>query len=106
MMTAVETASESAERPKVRPGVAAMIVALAVLALAIGIDASIDNRRDELALIGPDGKPSPVALTIAGAALTVPADMIRFRGEQRGGQVREVDLLLHWPSLKGFSDGF
>jgi len=47
-----------------------------------------------------------VALTVGGEALTIPANMIRFRSERRGGAVEEIDLALHWPSLEGFSEGF
>src|SRR4051794_24449747 len=95
-----------AERPIVRPGAAIAIVVLALVALVIGINASIENYRDRIALKGYDGKPSPVALTVAGEALTIPANMIRFRAARRGGAVEQIDLLLHWPSLEGFSEGF
>jgi hypothetical protein len=36
--------------------------------------------------------------------MVIPANMIRFRADRRGGAVASVDLLLHWPSLDGFSD--
>jgi hypothetical protein len=105
MVAAVEQRPFSG-RPVVRPGAVMAIVVLALVALAIGINAWIENYRDRIALKGYDGKPSPVALTVAGEALTIPANMIRFRAERRGGVVEQVDLLVHWPSLEGFSEGF
>src|SRR6185295_15005862 len=104
MTAAVERRPINA-RPIVRPGAAVAIVMLALVALVIGINAAIENYRDRIALKGYDGKPSPIALTVAGEALTIPANMIRFRAERRGGAVEQVDLLLHWPSLEGFSEG-
>lgn len=105
MATAVEQ-SPIGGRPIVRPGAAIAIVTLALVALVIGVNAMIENYRDRIALRGYDGKPSPIALMVAGEALTIPANMIRFRAERRGGTVDQVDLLLHWPSLEGFSEGF
>jgi hypothetical protein len=105
-MTAAVEQRSVGERPIVRPGAAIAIIVLALAALLIGINAAIENYRDRIALKGYDGKPSPIALSVAGEALTIPANMIRFRAERRGGIVEEIDLLLHWPSLEGFSEGF
>jgi hypothetical protein len=78
---------------------------LAVLGgIAWGIDAAIENYRDRIALRGLDGKPSPVSLVIGGEQLTIPANMIRFRSDRRGGALDRVSLLVHWPTLDGFSD--
>jgi len=85
----------------------ALLIALALAAIggaAWGIGAAIDNYRDSIALRGLDGKPSPVSLTIAGEKLTVPANMIRFRSDRRGGELDRLSLLLHWPTLEGFSE--
>jgi hypothetical protein len=106
MTAAVERRAAAGGRAIVRPGAAIAIVALTLIALAIGINALIESYRDRIALKGYDGRPSPVALTVAGEALTIPANMIRFRSERRGGAVEEIDLALQWPSLQGFSEGF
>ena len=45
-------------------------------------------------------------LTIAGEALSIPANMIRFRSDRRGGDLDRVNLLLHWPTLAGFSEEY
>jgi hypothetical protein len=106
MTAAVEREAATGGRAIVRPGAVIAIVALALIALVIGINTLIENYRDRVALKGDDGKPSPIALTVRGEALTIPANMIRFRSERRGGAVEEIDLALHWPSLQGFSEGF
>ena len=105
-MTAIVEQRAIGVRPGIRPGAALAIAVLALVAVAIGINAWIENYRDRIALKGYDGKPSPVAFTVAGEALTIPANMIRFRAERRGGAVDQIDLLVHWPSLEGFSEGF
>jgi hypothetical protein len=73
-------------------------------AIAWGIDSAIESYRDGIALRGLDGKPSPINLTVAGEALTIPANMIRFRADRRGGELARVSLLLRWPTLEGFSE--
>ena len=105
-MTAAVERGPTSERRIVRPGAAIAIIILALVALVIGVNAAIENYRDQIALKGFDGKPSPIALTVAGEGLTIPANLIRFRAERRGGAVEQVDLLLRWPSLEGFSEGF
>lgn len=85
----------------------ALLIALALVTIAgaaWAISSAIDNYRDGIALRGLDGKPSPVKLTIAGEALSIPANMIRFRSDRRGGDLDRVNLLLHWPTLGGFSE--
>ena len=88
-----------------RPAAAIAAAILAVGALAYAVDSMIEEYRDGIALRGLGGKPSPVELIVAGEPTTIPANMIRFRTERRGGAVDRVDLLLHWPSLEGFSEG-
>jgi len=99
MMAAVEREAVAGGRAIVRPGAAIVIVVLALIALVIGINAVIENYRDQIALKGYDGKPLPVALIIAGEGFTIPANMIRFRSERRGGTVEQIDLAFRLPSL-------
>ena len=40
------------------------------------------------------------SLTVAGEALTIPANMIRFRASAAAATVEGIDLALHWPSLR------
>ena len=87
-----------------RPALAAVAAALVLAIGAAIVDGLIEDYRDGIVLRGLGGKPSPVALIVAGEAVTIPANMIRFRSERRGGAVDRVDLLLHWPSLEGFSE--
>ena len=70
MTAAVEREAATGGRAIVRPGAVIAIVALALVALVIGINTLIENYRDRVALKGDDGKPSPIALTVRGEALT------------------------------------
>lgn len=82
----------------------AVLIIAGVIAAAYGIDQAIERYHDRVALRGLKGKPSPVRVILAEEPLVIPANMIRFRNERRGGELEKVDLLLHWPSLDGFSE--
>jgi hypothetical protein len=84
-----------------------LTTALAIVPFVLAtswIDGAIEAAHDRIALKGLDGKPTPVMIEIAGEGLAIPANMIRFRVDRRGGTVTAVDLLLLWPSLEGFSE--
>jgi len=108
---AAPAGSAPAPRPAHRPFFRKATVILGVLAIAAlalvayGVQWAIEDYRDGIALKGLDGKPSPIALVVAGVPMTIPANMIRFRSERRGGAVDKADLVLHWPTLQGLSDG-
>ncbi len=82
--------------------VAAAIVGVAGLAWTV--NDAIGRHHDRIALKGLNGKPSPVAVTVGNAPLVIPANLIRFQVDRRGGLVTAMDLLVHWPSLDGFSE--
>lgn len=86
-----------------RPALAGCVALVLLGGLAYGVNTAIERYHDRMALRGLNGKPKPVQLTVAGEPMTIPANMIRFREERRGGAVEKVDLLFHWPSLDGFS---
>jgi hypothetical protein len=86
------------------PAVLAGLVVVVLAGIAYGVNDAIESYHDGIALRGLDGKPSPVRLIVAGEPMVIPANMIRFRAERRGGPVDQVDLIFHWPSLDGFSD--
>lgn len=77
---------------------------IAVLAIGYFVNDAIEEYHDRIALRGLDGKALPVRLIVAGEPVVVPANMLRFRKERRGGAVDEANFLLHWPSLEGFSE--
>ena len=85
--------------------VAYLVVGVAAIA-AIGyfVNDAIEAYHDRIALRGLDGKAQPVRLIVAGEPVVVPANMLRFRKERRGGAVDQANFLLHWPSLEGFTD--
>jgi hypothetical protein len=72
--------------------------------LAWAINGAIDRHHDRIALKGLNGKPLPVAISIGGEALVIPANLIRFPEDRRGGLVTAVDLLVLWPNLDGYSE--
>jgi hypothetical protein len=75
-----------------------------IAGFAYAISSAIDDYRDRVVLKGLGGRPLPVNLIVAGEPMVIPANMIRFRPERRGGAMDRVDLLLQWPSLEGFSE--
>ena len=87
-----------------RPALVAVAAAIALGAVAFVVDTVIEDYRDGIVLRGLDGKPSPVAMIVAGEPMEVPANMIRFRSDRRGGALDRLSLLLHWPDLGGFSE--
>lgn len=81
-----------------------LAVILGLAGLAWGISDAIDRHHNRIALKGLNGKPSPVDVMVGSEPLAIPANLIRFPTDRRGGLVTAVDLLLHWPSLEGFSE--
>lgn len=86
------------------PVLLGVLAALVILGIGYGVSTALDDYYDRIALHGIDGQPSPVSLIVAGEPMVIPANVIRFRAERRGGPVDQVDLLFQWPSLDGFSD--
>ena len=81
-----------------------VIAAAAIGGLGYAAHSAIDDYHDRIALRGFNGKPRPVSLTIAAERMVIPANMIRFRSGRRGGDRDKVDLILHWPTLEGYSN--
>lgn len=86
-----------------KPAAFAGLAALAIGLLAWAAGHAVRSYHDGVALAGKSGDPSPVAVTIAGETLVIPANMIRFPAARAGGAVEGVDLLLRWPGLDGYS---
>lgn len=93
-----------AEGGWLKPALLTLLGLMTLGAIAWGINAAIEDYRDRIALRGLDGRPSPVSLTIGGEPLTIPANMIRFRADRRGGALDRISLLVQWPTLEGFSN--
>jgi hypothetical protein len=81
-----------------------VIAGVTILALGFGARALIDGYRAQLTLTGLTDDPTPAALTIAGEELAIPANMVRFAEARRGGPEDRVDLVLHWPTLEGYTE--
>jgi hypothetical protein len=82
--------------------IAGMVLVIAGLFLWFG--ETIDRFHTRVAFDGRTMDRTPVHLFVAGRALTIPANMIRFAVERQSGATDRVDLLLHWPELDGFSE--
>jgi hypothetical protein len=82
--------------------VAGAIVVIAALFLWFG--ETIDRFHTRVAFDGRTMDRTPVNLFIAGTALTIPANMIRFAAARHSGATDRADLLLHWPELDGFAE--
>ena len=90
--------------PPVLISLLALAVLLGVAVLAWKVNDAINSYHDAIALKGLNGKPKPVEIGIGEADLVIPANLIRFPTDRRGGYVTAVDLLLLWPDLEGYSD--
>jgi hypothetical protein len=75
-----------------------------VAGVAWTVNDAIGRHHDRIALKGLNGKPLPVAVTVGNASLVIPANLIRSPTDRRGGLVTAMDLLVHWPTLDGFSE--
>ena len=84
---------------------------LAIVAIAAGLLAGLgyavgyglDAYRASVTLTGLTADATPIALTVAGEALAIPGNMIRDPAERSGDPLQQVDLVMHWPTLDGYS---
>jgi len=65
---------------------------------------ALETYRERLILTGLSADPTPTVLAIGAENLTIPANMLRFAKTRAGGPVERADLVLHWPSLEGYSE--
>jgi len=91
-------------RVLLRPGVIAAATIAVAVALAVGLRSALDAWNDNVILSGRSADTTPVALSIASEALSIPANMIRSGKGRRGGAVERIDLAVHWPTLEGYSE--
>lgn len=87
-----------------RPIIFAILSIAVIVLFAWGVKFAVSSYHDRIALSGKSEDAAPVTVVIAGESLSIPANMIRFPGTRGGGKVERIDLLLHWPSLEGFSE--
>ncbi|MCW2308447.1 hypothetical protein [Rhodobium gokarnense] len=57
----------------------------------------------EAQMAGFTADPTPVTVEIAGEKLAIPGNMIRFADQRQDGRWDRLDLVVHWPSLTGYS---
>ncbi len=106
-MTSVHASRQPRPASSISPvlfGLCALLIIAGIAAAAWAIDGAINRYHDRIALKGLNGKPKPIELTVGEDDLVIPANLIRFPTDRRGGLVTAVDLLLLWPSLDGYSE--
>ena len=82
---------------------AALGAVLVAAVLLLGFGAGLKWIADATRRAGLGEDPNPVALRIGREALAIPANVIRFADQRRGGAQPRVDLELAWPALEGYS---
>jgi hypothetical protein len=87
-----------------KPAIYTGLGLLTIGVLAGGVAYSVRAYHDQVALSGKISDSTPVSLLIASETLEIPANMMRLPEARRGGAADGVELLLHWPSLEGYSD--
>jgi hypothetical protein len=60
-----------------------------------------EGLRGLLGLSPPFTDETPVAVTVAGQTLKIPADMIRTEAARKPGAASRIDLAVTWPELEG-----
>lgn len=86
-----------------RPLIVIAAVVLALLAAGSLVRVALRAYYQHLTLTGLTADTTPIALTIGGEKLTIPANMLRFAAGRRGGTAERADLVLLWPTLEGYS---
>ena len=78
---------------------AVLVAAVLLLGFGVGLRWIADATRRA----GLSEDTGPVSLRIGREALAIPANLIRFADQRRGGEQPRVDLQLVWPELEGYS---
>jgi hypothetical protein len=82
---------------------AAVLAVVTVAGLGYAARVGLDAYRASLTLTGLTDDTTPVRLTIAGETLTVPGNMLRDPVLRAGGAATQADVVLHWPTLDGYT---
>ncbi len=99
-MTAATASNAVANRQIWIPIAGVVVVGAALILLVSG---AISWLGGEAQKAGFSSDPAPLRIEIAGEILSVPANMIRFSDQRRNGVHERLDLIIHWPSLQGYS---
>ncbi len=86
--------------------VAFFLLVAVVAALFALARVAIDAYRADLTLIGLTDDSEPLSIVVAGEPLSIPANMIRFAETRASAAADQVDLVLHWPSLTGYTEAY
>ncbi|MBZ0163659.1 MAG: hypothetical protein K8H74_13235 [Notoacmeibacter sp.] len=79
------------------------VVFLALAILSLGVFVAGKFYGHAIALGGHTEDTTVREIVIGNNVLHIPASMIRFENQRRGGVQARVDLYLHWPEMTGYS---
>lgn len=81
-----------------------IIAGLAALAVAsLLLSAGAQRYGAWLAQDGRTESEEPIAVTIGQDTLVLPANMFRFAEQRQGGASDQVDIVITWPEMKGYT---
>lgn len=100
-----EPAARNARRGKARFRMPSklLLVLLGLVATSALIALAVAALRQQISPPSRTGDQLPIELTLSGARLVVPADLIRFESARHSGKVDRIDLAMAWPSLEAMS---
>ncbi|ODN70683.1 hypothetical protein A6302_01968 [Methylobrevis pamukkalensis] len=77
---------------------------LLIAAALLVVDFGLRWTSDMFGVNDRSSEPTPVPVDVAGTRLTIPGNMIRYANDRTGEPVNRVDLVVHWPTLGGFTN--
>lgn len=94
------------EAPKPRARIAGIMVKTsgALLVLALFVYIALLAFGEEFSRAGHSASQDKLEIIIANSVLHVPEKVIRFSSQRRAGVHVRLEMYLHWPQLRGYSD--
>lgn len=81
----------------------AVFTGIALLFVAIALNILLYLYADKLFETGHTTETTPIQVQVGRHSLLIPANMMRFANERRGGDQDMVNLYVEWPSLNGYT---
>lgn len=92
-------------RPLISTGLlrkaAICIAVMGALTLALSVGGRLIGER--MVMSGHSVDPSPVAISLNGNTIVLPANTIRFDNQRAGGVHERIDAYFTWPDLEGYT---
>jgi hypothetical protein len=74
---------------------------MGLLTLLMSVGGRMIGER--IVMSGHSVDTSPVAITLNGNRIVLPANTIRFENQRRGGEHERIDAFFTWPALEGYT---